>query len=156
MRQLINIMLLVATLVAGTCAAEAQHRRSKGERISREEFTMKQARHIAAELNLSAETTETFVATYMQNQWEVWQLGPRRSASGDSLLTDEQADSALQMRFDHSQKLLDIRRKYYAEYSKFLTPKQIKRFYELERKMMKQLSQQRAAKRNGRRQPTTR
>lgn len=138
---------MVAALLTGALTATAQRRGGDGQRMSREEFTMKQARHIAAALNLSEAVTETFVATYMQNQWEIWQLGPRRAAARDSLLTEAQADSAVQSGFDRSQRILDIRKKYYAEYSKFLTANQIKSFYELERKMMKRLSQ-RAAKRS--------
>ena len=42
-------------------------------------------------------------------------------------------------RFEHSEKILKIREKYYKEYSKFLTQKQIQRVYELEQKTMKRL-----------------
>ena len=35
--------------------------------------------------------------------------------------------------------MLDIRKKYYKEYSKFLTQNQIKRVYELEQQMKKRL-----------------
>lgn len=44
-------------------------------------------------------------------------------------------------RFDRSQKILDLRKKYYAIYSTFLTQKQISRVYEIERDMMRRLSQ---------------
>lgn len=43
-----------------------------------------------------------------------------------------------------SEKILDIRQKYYKEYSKFMTQKQIQRVYEIEKNMMK-----RFAKRKG-------
>ena len=49
-------------------------------------------------------------------------------------------------RFAHSQKILNLREKYYGEYSKFLTQKQIQRVYQLERQMMQRLSKQRMGK----------
>ena len=48
-------------------------------------------------------------------------------------MSDEETEQVLKERFGHSQKILDLRRKYYAIYSKFLTQKQIRRVYELER-----------------------
>lgn len=47
----------------------------------------------------------------------------------------------MKQRFDRSQKILDLRKKYYAIYSTFLTQKQISRVYEIERDMMRRLSQ---------------
>lgn len=52
-------------------------------------------------------------------------------------------------RFAHSQKILNLREKYYGEYSKFLTQKQIQRVYQLERQMMQRLSKQRMGNRQG-------
>ena len=43
-------------------------------------------------------------------------------------------------RMERSQKILDLREKYYKKYSAFLTQKQIERVYELEHKAMKRLS----------------
>lgn len=44
-------------------------------------------------------------------------------------------------RFDHSKRILAIREKYYEEYSKFLSQKEIEQVYELERQAMRRLSQ---------------
>lgn len=55
-------------------------------------------------------------------------------------MSDEETEQVLKERFGHSQKILDLRQKYYAIYSKFLTQKQIRRVYELERQMMERLS----------------
>ncbi|MBR5689906.1 MAG: hypothetical protein IKX17_05620, partial [Prevotella sp.] len=41
----------------------------------------------------------------------------------------------------HSQKILSIRENYYKKYHKFLSPKQIQRVYELEKKGMDRLRQ---------------
>lgn len=139
MKNLIRIMLLVTAVFAFTCTASAQNRRG-GERISREQLAEKQAKHIAEELALNSEVSEKFIATYLKCQQEVWALGPRQGKPGKDSKTESQTESEIQSRFDRSQKLLDIRKKYYAEYSKFLTAKQIDRVYKMEHQMMKRLN----------------
>ena len=52
-----------------------------------------------------------------------------------------QAQQAINDRFERSQKILALREKYYKRYSTFLTQKQIQRVYEMERQMMRRLSQ---------------
>lgn len=146
MKNLIRIMLLVTAVFAFTCTASAQNRRG-GERISREQLAEKQAKHIAEELALSSEVSEKFIATYLKCQQEVWALGPRQGRQGKDSKTEAQTESDIQSRFDRSQKLLDIRKKYYAEYSKFLTAKQIDRVYKMEHQMMKRLNGRRNSRR---------
>lgn len=141
-----RIMLLVTVIFAFTCSMSAQQRRDEG-RISREQLAEKQAKYIAEELRLSTDETEKFINTYLKCQREVWALGPRQTGKPNRSMTDSQTDSVIQARFDHSQKILNIRRKYYVEYSKFLTSKQIERAYELERQMMKRLSERRNSRR---------
>lgn len=146
MNKIIRIMLLVTAVFAFTCSATAQHRRS-GERISREQLAEKQAKHIAEKLALPPHEADRFISTYLKCQREIWALGPRKGGKSKHTLSETQTDSAIQARFDNSRKLLDIRKKYYAEYSEFLTAKQIERVYELERQMMKRLSNRRNSKR---------
>ena len=109
------------------------------QRLSREELAEKQARHIAHELALDDATTQKYVATYKAYQQEVWALGPRvkRHQANASEAEAEQANKA---RMEQSQKILDLREKYYKEYSKFLTQKQIERAYELEQQTMRRLA----------------
>ena len=109
------------------------------QRLSREELAEKQARHIAHELALDDATTQKYVATYKAYQQEVWALGPRvkRHQANASEAEAEQANKA---RMEQSQKILDLREKYYKAYSKFLTQRQIERAYELERKSMNRLA----------------
>ena len=109
------------------------------QRLSREELAEKQARHIAHELALDDATTQKYVATYKAYQQEVWALGPRvkRHQANASEAEAEQANKA---RMEQSQKILDLREKYYKEYSKFLTQRQIERAYELEQQVMRRLA----------------
>jgi hypothetical protein len=55
-------------------------------------------------------------------------------------MTDAEAEQAIKQRMERSQKILDLREKYYGKYSQFLSPKQIERVYELERQAMQRLA----------------
>ena len=109
-----------------------------------------QARHIAQQLAFDDETTAKFVDTYSRCQKEVWSLAPRKRVGKGASKTDRETEEAIEERFDRSQKLLDIRKKYYKEYSKFLTPKQIQRVYSIEKNMMKRLGKNANRRKNRR------
>lgn len=133
MKNLLKINLL-AVLVLFLCTmATAQ---DPHQRMSREQLAEKQAKHIAHELAFDETTTQQFVETYCAYQQEVWALGPRQKPEPTN---DEEAEQAIKERFERSQQILDLREKYYEEYSKFLTQKQIQRVYELERQAMNRL-----------------
>ena len=110
------------------------------QRLSREELAEKQARHIAHDLALDDATTQKYVATYCAYQKEVWALGPRVKRHQSENATEAEAEQANKARMEQSQKILDLREKYYKEYSKFLTQKQIERAYELEQQTMRRLA----------------
>lgn len=141
MKNLFRLLLLVTALLAFTPTADAQNDKGSQRRVRREQLAEKQAKHIAEKLSLSPELSEKFVTTYMACQKETWSTKRPDNFRRKGRLTEEQTDSLLQARFDHSQKLLDIRKKYYAEYRTFLTPKQIERVYRIERRMMNRLFQ---------------
>ena len=66
--------------------------------------------------------------------------GPRNEKSqsykrvGKKLPTDAEVEARIKARFEQSRKILDIREKYYKEYRKFLSPKQIQRIYTVEKR----------------------
>lgn len=53
---------------------------------------------------------------------------------GKNLPTDTEVEARIKARFAQSRKILDIREKYYKEYRKFLSPKQIQRIYTVEKR----------------------
>ena len=138
MKNLLKINLMVMLVLTFCTIGTAQDRQ---QRMSREQLAEKQARHIAHELAFDEATTQQFIMTYCAYQQEVWALGPRPQNEPEN---DEEAEQIIRQRFERSQAILDLREKYYEEYSKFLTPKQIQRVYELERQAMNRL-----AKHNG-------
>ena len=140
MKNVFKIMLVVFALCAFTIPANAQQRKN-GKHPSTEQLAEKQAKHIAQELCLDDETTAKFIATYTQCQKEIMASNPRKRFDKKQSRTEAQTDSLLRARFDHSQRLLDIRKKYYEEYRKFLTAKQIERVYQIEDQTMKRLTE---------------
>lgn len=135
MKQLFRIILIAIMIVASGATAVAQN--NSGQRLSREELATKQAQYIAHELALDESTTNKYVETYCQYQREVWALGPRKG------LTTEQ-------RLDRSQKILDLRKKYYHIYSGFLSEQQIDKAYKLEKKLLNRMGKGNGKRKNHR------
>ena len=136
MKNAIRLLLLAVSLAALSGTAMAQGDR---QRPTREQLAEVQARHIAEEIALDDETSDRFIETYCNFQGEIWALG-RPHRQPQQQMTEEEAGQALKAHFAHSQKILDLRQKYYGIYSGFMTQKQIMRVYELERQMMARLS----------------
>ncbi len=126
-----TVLAAVAVLLSVTLTAQ-----DGSNRISREELAVKQAEHISQTLAFDKLTSEKFKQTYCDFQKELWALGPRQ----EKPKADNASEEQIQQRFDRSQKVLDLRKKYYDIYSTFLTQEQISRVYEIERDMMHKLS----------------
>lgn len=137
MKNLLKINLMAMLVLAFCTIGIAQDHH---QRISREELADKQAKYIAQELAFDEATTQQFVETFCACQQEMWALGPKHKAEPTN---DEEAEQAIKERFEHSQQILDLRQKYYEEYSKFLTPMQIQQVYKMERKVGDHLRQHR-------------
>ena len=108
-----------------------------GKKISREELALKQAEHISTELAFDGATSKKFKEAYCSFQRELWALGPSLGKQQSENPNEEE----MKQRFERSQNILDLRKKYYGIYSTFLTQKQISRVYEIERDMMRRLTQ---------------
>lgn len=140
-------IILALMLIFTTIGSQAQDAK---QRMSREQMAETQAKHIATDLNLTGKTYDRFVETYENYKKELWQTAPKsRKKNCRNSETEEQAAEKMRKRFERSQKVLDIRNKYYHEFSKFLTQKQIEQMYDKERKMMKRLSERHKGKHCG-------
>ena len=134
MKQIVKSMM-VALMMIATCTVAFAQPQGKKQRMSREQLAEVQAHHIAEQLAFSDDVTAKFVSVFCQQQQEIWALAPRLVRK--SATTDEEQ---IQQRFDRSEKILSIRKKYYKEYSQFLTQAQIKKVYEIERQTMKRFA----------------
>ena len=138
MKKLTFILFMAFAMMLSASSVLAQDKMPK-QRLTREQLAEVQARHIVHELALDEATGHRFTSVYMACQKEVWALGPRLRRN--ATVTEAENEELIQQRFERSEKLLAIRRKYYAEYSKFLTQRQIQRVYEIEKKMMRHLAE---------------
>lgn len=145
MKNLMKFNLMAVLVLAFCTIGTAQ---DKQQRMNREQLAEKQAQYIAGQLNLDETTTQQFVATFCAYQQEVWALGPKQQAKPTN---DEEAEQAIKGRFERSKAIIDLREKYYEEYNKFLTPRQIQRVYELEHQAMNRLAKHRDNGRSSRR-----
>lgn len=147
MNALRKTILVALTLLMSVLTLQAQV--SGKQRISREQLAETQAQYIAKDLAFDDATTAKFVATYCEYQKELWAIGPRPKKAQNETLSEKQAEAQMQQQFSRSQRILDLREKYYKKYSTFLSQRQIQRVYEIERGMRKKLMQRRAAGRKG-------
>lgn len=138
MKNITKVVVLALVMIVSHVNMYAQ--KSEQQRMTREQLAETQAQFIANEMAMDEETAQQFVETFCQFQKEIWALGPRPKRE-KAHLSDKEAEQAMNERFAHSQKILDLRKKYYLKYSKFLTPTQIEKVYVLERRMMNRLFQ---------------
>ncbi len=136
MKSIFRILLFAMAMTAFCASAYAQ--KDSRQRMTREQLAETQAKYIAQEMAMDGTTSEKFVETFCRFQKEIWALGPRPKREAPDR-TDAETEQAIKERFAHSQKILNLRHKYYEEYSKFLSQQQIVRVYELEKKMMDRL-----------------
>ena len=140
MKKILGILMMVVTMMTVSTSVFAQAANQK-QRLSREQLAEKQAQYIAHDLGLDDKTSSKFIGTYTEYQKEIWALGPRPHHKKGEMKSDAQTEQEIKQRFEMSEKILNIRQKYYKKYSQFLTQQQIQRVYELERQMMKRFAQ---------------
>ena len=138
MKHIIRTFVFAIMMIASCTTVFAQQNTQK-QRMSREQLAEVQAKHIAGELAFSDAVTGKFVKTFCDCQKEIWALGPR-PRPGKQGMSEQENEERLKQRFAMSEKILNIRQKYYKEYSKFLSQAQIEKVYEQERKMMNRLA----------------
>ncbi|MGM9712891.1 MAG: hypothetical protein ACI3Y5_02080 [Prevotella sp.] len=155
MNRIIQMMVIAIAMVLSSTSVSAQN--DKSQRLNREALAERQARHIASQMALDDATTQKYVTTYCAYQKELWGMGPRMKRQKKAEMTEEEAKQANKARLERSRKMLDLREKYYQEYSTFLTQKQIERAYQLEQQMMQRLARKhntpKAANAKGQRRP---
>ena len=145
MKKILGILMMVVTMmtVATNVCAQAPNQKQS---LSREQLAEKQSQFFVRSLGLDDKTGAKFSDTYTRCQKEIWALGPRPHHKKGEMKTDAQTEQEIKQRFEMSEKILSIRKKYYKEYSKFLTQQQIQRVYEIERQMKKRFAQKGAKK----------
>lgn len=132
MKHLILVLSFLFAAFAATPAMAQEKTKAPAQR----------AAHISQILCLDDATAAQFCTLYAQYSQEMRaarqkyaRTKPQKSKDGGSTpLTDEQVKANIEKSLALSQAILDIRKKYYTEFLKILTPRQIERLYELEKK----------------------
>lgn len=135
-------MLLMACLmgVQGVNAQNKDAGQRPRKRMSIEQMSERQADKIVADLGLDDKTAARFKEVYKKYKTEMNDLRkknfpPKPEAQKDKgqpkpVPTDAEVDKMMKERFAQSRKMLDIREKYYHEFCKFLSPKQVQKIYD--------------------------
>ena len=135
-------MLLVACIV-GAQSMSAQSRepsKKPHKRMSVEQMGEMQANKIAMNLGLDDKTTVRFKDVYKKYTQELNDLWKKnrpekpkvKPGEGEPrpMPTDAEVDKMMRERFAISRKMLDIREKYYDEFRKFMTAKQVQKIFD--------------------------
>lgn len=136
-------MLLVACFM-GMQVMNAQHH-DKGKhpgrkRMTFEQMTDMQAKRIIGELGLDDKTAAKFTDVYRKYMKEMDDLRKKnlpqkpqvkpKDGEMPPMHTDAEVDKMMRNQFKQSREMLDIREKYYDEFRKFLSPKQVQKVYD--------------------------
>ena len=135
----ICMMSFSSTIVTAQTSKPAIQKTER-QRMTREQLAQTQARHICNELALDDDASAKFCNEYCNYMKELWAIGPRTNKKQRAEMTDAQAEAQTKIDFERSQKILDLRQKYYKRYSTFLTQRQIQRVYEIEKQMRYRLA----------------
>lgn len=138
MKARIITLLLLTLSVCGSVRAD----HPKGQHHGQGACQTGSADRIVAQLGLDDATASRFTTVYNQYVAEMHaaykqhaMIRPQKGADGQpQRLTDEQIKHNLEAQFALSQTTLDLRKKYYKEYLKFLTPRQIEKLGKLEKR----------------------
>ena len=140
-------VLLVACFMGTQVMSAQRHENDKRQprkRMTIERMTDMQANKIIGDLGLDDKTAAKFKDVYAKYMKEMNDLRKEgmdfrmrgRIQKGDTLAkmkmqmpTDAEVDKMMRDRFKQSRKMLDIREKYYDEFRKFLSPKQVEKVY---------------------------
>ena len=144
MKTLHRIIITAAAISACAVTAVAQPKTGQKQEMTPEQHVAIRAEHIAGELALDDATRTQFIDTYCNYFKEMHAIFQSYKPEGKpqegqepgqtvKQKTDKEIDQAIRNRLECSQKMLDLKVKYYEEYSKFLNPRQIQKVYDMQR-----------------------
>lgn len=138
-----RIIILAICLLGSQFLMNAQPKEQTKERPTFDQMAQMRAERMAGELALDDKTAEKFIQTYKdylienrdlyraqnQRKTEAKTPGERKTFKSDA-----DVEKMLLGRFDQRQKKLDLDKKYYDKFRKFMGPKLIMKMYSLQAK----------------------
>lgn len=144
-----KFLMVLAVIFMGSQVAlfaqEKKEARPERKQFNKEQMQEMQCNQIIKGLALDDATAAKFTPVYKQYMEEMRAtrtMGSRRNPANRTVAdkqtpkpvpTDAEVEQAIKSRFAQSRKILDIREKYYNEFRKFLSPKQIQKMYNMEK-----------------------
>ena len=135
--------VLIAAFVMGTQVMNAQNheqgKRQGHKRMTLEQMVDMQAGKSVSDLGLDDKTAAKFTDVYRKYMMEMDKVRkeymperPKVKPEGGKphMPTDAEVDKMMRDRFKQSRKMVDIREKYYDQFRKFLSPKQVQKVYD--------------------------
>lgn len=158
-QKLFALMLLMFVCSIQTSVFAQNDKKAKVEkrerpRISPEQMMQRQTRYVANQLALSDAAQAKFIEVYNKYQTELRSCHNQKREKLDKdrkaykELTDAEITARIEARFAQSHKILDIREKYYNEFKKILTPRQIQKMYKAEKDIQKKVHKEMARRFN--------
>lgn len=145
MKTRLTALLVGALLMAGGLCAQAQPKANDEKkdrtRWTEEELIQRRAERMASALMLDDKTEADFIVLYKQYLTDMKscreqyreKVSKTERKDNDSPLTDEKIVERIEKRFDQQRQLLNVREKYYKDFKKMLTPKQLLRIFDEKR-----------------------
>lgn len=139
------LMVLVVVFMGSQMTLLAQEKkpaRPERRQFTKEQMQDMQCNQLIRSLALDDATAAKFTPVYkeyMEEMCATRDMKPHRAVVADKeglkqIPTDAEVEQAIKARFAQSRKMLDIREKYYNEFRKFLSPKQIQKMYNHEKR----------------------
>ncbi len=151
MKKFLFVALIAVSMGSQTdLFAQGETKKEKRQRPTPEQIMQMQTDQMVKELMLDDETTAKFTTVYQNYLKELRECRMMNRKSTDvkkeenneqakkeagkrSEMTDTEIADMLKKQFEQSRRMLDIKEKYYEEFSKVLSQKQILRLYHQER-----------------------
>ena len=133
------IYVMMAALLIGSQTISAQNKDNKDQkqRPTPEQMMQRQANQMVKTLMLDDATAAKFTPVYEGRMMNRHERNRRNNAEAKQTAkpvpTDAEIEKQIKDQFAQSRKILDVREKYYNEFRKILSPKQIMKIYQTEK-----------------------
>jgi len=131
-------IFVIFLMLSVTAFVNAQPGRFRPEMMSDDELISMQTKDLAMWLNLKGSTEEKFIREYAAFRKEISAVA-KTAGSPRNAESEEEIEKALLNNFAVSEKILEIRKKYYYVFRKFMEPSQVMLMYHLENESGKRM-----------------
>lgn len=146
-----SLMIAFVTLSTFTLYAQPQQQQQRQQKPQQHQpqqdgnFTEFQLQVLTKQLQLDASTQTKFTTLYTEYSEKIEALQPKPQPRPDngseraSKPTDEEVEAMILESFEMAEKSTDIKREYYYKFKKILSPQQIFKMYNIERRMRERI-----------------